>query len=109
MHPECSVDLFGFTRVEERKVVTAFARCAEFLGISPSRCVLLRRLKQARTVLRDADRATVSIGKSPAPAALSNWVRFTRAYQIVFGETPLTTLRRVPGSGPTSPIFADPA
>ena len=109
MHPECSVDMFGFTRVEERKVVTAFARCAEFLGISPSRYVLLRRLKQARTALRNADRATVSVGEIAHACGFAELGRFVRAYQTVFGETPLTTLRRAPGSGPTSPIFTDPA
>jgi len=99
-------ELCALIGVNER---TLRSCCAEFLGISPSRYVLLRRLKQARTALRNADRATVSIGEIARACGFIELGRFTRAYQIVFGETPLTTLRRVPGSGPTSPIFADPA
>src|SRR5215831_19423016 len=66
---------------------------------------VMRRLKQARTALRDADRATVSVGEIARAWGFTELGRFARAYQTVFGETPLTTLRRPPGSGPTSPIF----
>jgi AraC-like DNA-binding protein len=99
-------DLCALTGVDDR---TLRSCCAEFLGISPSRYVSLRRLKQARTALRDADRATVSAGEIARACGFTELGRFARAYQMVFGETPLTTLRRPPGSGPTSPIFADPA
>jgi AraC-like DNA-binding protein len=99
-------ELCALTGVNER---TLRSCCAKFLGISPSHYVLLRRLKQARTVLRDADRATVSVGEIARACGFTALGRFARAYQTVFGETPLTTLRRVPGSGPTSPIFTDPA
>jgi transcriptional regulator GlxA family with amidase domain len=99
-------ELCALTGVNER---TLRSCCAEFLGISPSRYVLLRRLKQARTALRDADRATVSVEEIARACGFTELGRFAGAYQTVFGETPLTTLRRVPGSGPTSPIFTDPA
>jgi AraC-like DNA-binding protein len=99
-------ELCALTGVNER---TLRSCCAEFLGISPSRYVLLRRLKQARTALRNADRATVSVGKIARACGFTELGRFARAYQTVFGETPLTTLRRMPGSGPRSPIFTDPA
>src|SRR5215510_16367583 len=84
-------ELCALTGVNER---TLRSCCAEFLGISPSRYVLLRRLRQARTALRKADRATVSIGEIARACGFIELGRFTRAYQIVFGETPLTTLRR---------------
>jgi AraC-like DNA-binding protein len=99
-------ELCALTGVNER---TLRSCCAKFLGISPSHYVLLRRLKQARTVLRDADRATVSVGEIARACGFTALGRFARAYQTVFGETPLTTLHRIPGSGPTSPIFTDPA
>ena len=99
-------ELCALTGVNER---TLRSCCAEFLGISPSRYVLLRRLKQARTALRDADRATVSVEEIARACGFTELGRFAGAYQTVFGETPLTTLRRAPGSGPTSPIFTDPA
>ena len=99
-------ELCALTGVNER---TLRSCCAEFLGISPSRYVLLRRLKQARTALRDADRATVSVGEIARACGFGELGRFVRAYKTFFGETPLTTLHRIPGSGPTSPIFTDPA
>ena len=37
--------------------------CAEFLGISPSRYMLLRRLKAVRIALRDADPAAASVAE----------------------------------------------
>jgi AraC-like DNA-binding protein len=72
--------------------------CAEFLGMSPVRYVLLRRLRRARVVLRDA---------APDGANLSELVRgfgftelgpFEAAYRAAFSEAPLTTLQRAPGA-----------
>jgi len=81
--------------------------CAEFLGISPSRYVLLRRLKAARLALRDADPATASVAEIASGCGFTELGRFARAYQTAFGEAPSTTLRRSPGPGILDPIFAD--
>jgi AraC-like DNA-binding protein len=73
--------------------------CTEFLGISPSRYVLLRRLKEVQIALRDADPTTAS-----AAEIVGSWGffevggRFGAAYFAAFGETPLTTLHREPRS-----------
>ena len=77
--------------------------CAEFLGISPTRYVLLRRLKDVRIALRDADSDTANIAELARRFGFTELVRFAEAYQAVFGEAPSTTLRRAPGT-----LFAGP-
>jgi AraC-like DNA-binding protein len=83
--------------------------CAEFLGISPSRYVLLRRLRAARIALRDADPAMASVAEIAGGCGFTELGRFAGAYQTAFGESPSTTLRRAPGAGILDPIFADSA
>jgi AraC-like DNA-binding protein len=73
--------------------------CAEFLGISPSRYVLLRRLKQLRAALREADPAAASVAGIAHSCGFTELGRFAGTYRAVYGETPSTTLRRSPGSG----------
>ena len=81
--------------------------CAEFLGVSPSRYLLLRRLKQARIALREADPATASVAEIARACGFTQLGRFAGVYQSAFGETPSATLRRLPGSGSISPKFAE--
>jgi AraC-like DNA-binding protein len=83
--------------------------CAEFLGISPSRYMLLRRLKAARIALRDADPATASVAEIASGCGFTELGRFAGAYQTAFGESPSTTLRRSRGPGIIDPRFADSA
>jgi AraC-like DNA-binding protein len=83
--------------------------CAEFLGISPSRYVLLRRLRRVRVALRDADPATASVVEIASCCGFTELGRFAGAYRNVFGESPSTTLRRSPGSGIIDLTFADSA
>jgi AraC-like DNA-binding protein len=83
--------------------------CAEFLGISPSRYVLLRRLKAVRIALLDADPAAASVAEIASGCGFTELGRFAVAYRNLFGESPSTTLRRSPGSGIIDPIFADSA
>lgn len=71
--------------------------CAEFLGVSPRRYVLLRRLMQVRTALRDTDPKIVNVAELARRYGFTQPGRFAGAYQAVFGETPSTTLRRAPG------------
>src|SRR5439155_10144030 len=72
--------------------------CDEFLGISPSRYVLLRRLKASRIALRDADPATASVAGIASGCGFTELGRFAVAYRTTFGESPSTT-RRAPGPG----------
>ena len=82
--------------------------CAEFLGISPRRYLLLRRLKQVRTALRDAD-PTTTVADLAQRHGFTELGRFAVAYRREFGEMPSTTLARVRGSGFLRPIFSDSA
>jgi len=72
--------------------------CAEFLGISPSRYMLLRRLKRVQVALRDADPATARVAEIAGGCGFTELGRFAGAYRTAFGESPSTTLRRSPGS-----------
>ena len=83
--------------------------CAEFLGISPSRYVLLRRLKAVRIALRNAHPATSSVAEIARGCGFTELGRFAGAYRTAFGKSPSTTLRRTPGSGILSTTFANSA
>jgi AraC-like DNA-binding protein len=71
--------------------------CAEFLGVSPTRYLLLRRLNVARSALRRADPETASVAEIARIYQFKELGRFAVTYRTVFGETPSTTLRRNPG------------
>jgi AraC-like DNA-binding protein len=83
--------------------------CTEFLGISPSRYLLLRRLQAARIALRDADPATANVAEIAGGYGFTELGRFAGAYRTAFGESPSTTLRRPLDSGILGPTFADSA
>jgi AraC-like DNA-binding protein len=72
--------------------------CAEFLGMSPTRYVLLRRLRRARVVLRDAAPDGVSLLELVRGFGFAEMGRFEAAYRAAFSEAPLTTLQRAPGA-----------
>jgi AraC-like DNA-binding protein len=68
--------------------------CAEFLGMSPSRYLLLRRLNMARSALRRADPATASVAEIARSCQFLEPGRFAVTYRTIFGEMPSSTLRR---------------
>jgi AraC-like DNA-binding protein len=70
--------------------------CAEFLGISPSRYVLLRRLRKVRIALRDADPDSANVVELAHRCGFTELDRFAGAYRAIFGEDPSVTLRRSP-------------
>src|SRR6201997_4939296 len=72
--------------------------CAEFLGMSPTRYVLLRRLSRARIALRDAVPDGANLLELVRGLGFAEPERFETAYLAAFGETPLTTLQRAPGA-----------
>ncbi|WP_312017509.1 helix-turn-helix domain-containing protein [Bradyrhizobium sp. AUGA SZCCT0431] len=67
--------------------------CTEFLGISPTRYYLLRRLNRARSALRHADPETASVAQIARDHQFLEHGRFALAYRAIFGEMPSTTLR----------------
>jgi len=68
--------------------------CTEFLGMSPTRYHLLRRLNMARSALRNADPTTSSVAEIARNHQFLELGRFAVAYRTVFGEMPSSTLRR---------------
>jgi AraC-like DNA-binding protein len=67
--------------------------CTEFLGMSPTRYLLLRRLNMARSALRRADPATANVAEIARIHQFMEPGRFAVAYRAIFGEMPSTTLR----------------
>jgi AraC-like DNA-binding protein len=72
--------------------------CAQFLGMSPIRYVLLRRLSRARVALRDADPDGANLLELVRGFGFAGLGRFEAAYRAAFSEAPLTTLQRAPGA-----------
>jgi AraC-like DNA-binding protein len=70
--------------------------CAEFLGVSPTRYVLLRRLNRVRWALRRADPSTASVAEIARSYQFLELGRFAVTYRTIFGELPSTTLQRGP-------------
>ena len=68
--------------------------CAEFLGVSPLRYYLLRRLNMARSALRRANPETASVAEIARDHQFTELGRFAMAYRAIFGETPSSTLWR---------------
>jgi transcriptional regulator GlxA family with amidase domain len=68
--------------------------CAEFLGMSPTRYFLLRRLNMARSALQRADPANASVAEIARSCQFRELGRFAVTYRTTFGETPSATLRR---------------
>jgi AraC-like DNA-binding protein len=82
---------------------TLRACCAEFLGISATRYVLLRRLEAVRRALRDANSHIANVAEIAHRFGFAELERFSETYQATFGEAPLTTLQHVPRMRPSAP------
>jgi len=74
--------------------------CAEFLGITIGRYLRLRRLKLARTALRNPDSATTSVAEVARRYGFGELGRFAGMYRAVYGEAPSATLRLGRHQGP---------
>jgi AraC-like DNA-binding protein len=72
--------------------------CAQFLRMSPTRYVLLRRLSRAHVALRDAHPDGANLLELAGGFGFAQLRRFEAAYLAAFSETPLTTLQRAPGA-----------
>jgi AraC-like DNA-binding protein len=66
--------------------------CEEYLGTSPSRYLVLRRMRQARKTLRESDRNTTTVTEIAAQWGFWNFGRFAGEYKSLFGELPSVTL-----------------
>jgi AraC-like DNA-binding protein len=70
--------------------------CAEVLGVSPTRYILLLRLNHAREALRLADPSIATVAEVARDNHFLEFGRFAVTYRNVFGESPSTTLQRDP-------------
>ncbi len=70
--------------------------CAEVLGVSPTRYLLLQRLNRARAALRHADPSTASVAQIALNNQFLELGRFAVTYRSIFGESPSSTLQRDP-------------
>ncbi|UPJ47322.1 AraC family transcriptional regulator [Bradyrhizobium sp. 200] len=70
--------------------------CAKFLGVSPTRYLLLRRLNEARSALRRADPSIATVAEVARNHQFLELGRFAVTYRTTFGESPSATLQRDP-------------
>jgi transcriptional regulator GlxA family with amidase domain len=94
-HPPSMPELCERIGVSER---TLRSCCAEFLGMSPIRYVLLRRFREVHSALRAGHPDTVNLAEVAHRFGFAQLGRFTGTYRAIFGETPSTTLERTPGT-----------
>ena len=94
-HPPSMSELCERVGVSER---TLRSCCAESLGMSPIRYVLLRRLREVHSALRDADPDRVNVAEVAHRFGFAQLARFAGTYRAMFGETPANTLQRPPGT-----------
>jgi len=72
--------------------------CEEFLGLSPTAYVRLRRLNLVRAALLRSDPAIATVGDVARHHGFSELGRFAATYRAAFGESPAITLQ---GRGPS--------
>ncbi len=75
---------------------TLRACCHEYLGMSPTRYLWLRRMHLARRGLRTADPAATTVTEVATSYGFQEFGRFSVAYRSLFGESPSAALRRPP-------------
>jgi AraC-like DNA-binding protein len=69
--------------------------CNEFLGVSPTRYLLLQRLNKARSALQRADPSTTSVAEVARNHQFVELGRFAVKYRATFGESPSVTLHGI--------------
>ena len=70
--------------------------CAKFLGVSPARYLLLRRLNKTRSALRRANPSIATVAEVARNHQFLELGRFAVMYRSTFGESPSVTLQRDP-------------
>ena len=70
--------------------------CGEFIGMTPARYVLVRRLEAVHRALRNADPDKANVTEVAHGFGFTELGRFAGTYRATFGETPSATLQRTP-------------
>jgi AraC-like DNA-binding protein len=68
--------------------------CHEYLGMGPTKYLLLRRMHLARRALRAGDPAMIHVTDIATQFGFCEFGRFAVNYRALFGESPSTTLRQ---------------
>ena len=96
-HPERSlppVDMSASLKVSERTL----RKCGEeYLGMSPSRYLRLRRMHLVRRALRSAGPTATQISQVASRYGFADAGRFAVSYRALFGESPSATRQRSTG------------
>jgi AraC-like DNA-binding protein len=75
------------------------ACCTRFLGMSPGRYVLLRRLREVRNALIEADPDAANLAEIAHRFGFVKAAHLASSYRAAFGEGPSTTLLRARHAG----------
>jgi AraC-like DNA-binding protein len=68
--------------------------CEEYLGTSPKRYLVLRRMRHVRTALREGSPGTTTVTEIAAHWGFWNFGRFAGEYKALYEELPSATLAR---------------
>jgi AraC-like DNA-binding protein len=68
--------------------------CLEYLGMSPKRYLLLRRMNLARRAMQRANSERTTVTEIASDYGFWEFGRFSVVYRSLFGESPSTALRR---------------
>jgi transcriptional regulator GlxA family with amidase domain len=91
--PVYLAEICAATGTSERTVRTC---CQKYLGMSPIRYLWLHRMRLAHHALREATPETATVTVVATDHGFFELGRFSIEYRELFGETPITTLRRPP-------------
>lgn len=82
--------------------------CAKHLGMGPSQYSRLRRMQRVRRALRKENPDTASVSELAERYGFRDLGRFASDYRALYGELPLTTLRRALRLGVTEVSLGRP-